>query len=686
MSKEKILIVDDEPSFCQTLSDILTAEGYEPFCVCTGREAINAAIVSFFNLALIDLKLPDLPGIEVLTEIKKVNQDTEVVIITGHASLDTAIQAMQDAVFSYVIKPINIDYLLAIITKALERQKLKMDQKKKEEELRKYRLHLEELIQERTAQLTKVNEQLQQEIAEHKKSEESLKESEKKYSTLVEQAKDGVIIIQDRVCKFANKAMAEILGYTVEEMNDKNIIDIVASECKDRETGEYIESCLTSERTNFSCELKIKHKDGTIKEAEASTEVINYNKKTAIMGIIRDITDRKRMEEELQKTQRLESLGILAGGIAHDFNNLLTAIIGNLSLGKLYLKSNSPTYEVLTSAERASQQARCLTQQLLTFSKGGEPVRKITAISTVIKNSIDLVLSGSNVRRRLSLPDNLWLAEIDEGQISQAINNILINADQAMPEGGTIEIKAENIIVRAEDEHLLEEGKYIKISIKDHGMGMPGDYLKKIFDPYFTTKQKGSGLGLAITYSIIKKHEGHIIVESKIGVGTTFHIFFPAVEKEILEEREDEKKKDLSGKGRILFMDDQGDIRDMVEAMLTYLGYEVICARDGAEAVKLYAQMKKKRQIFDAVILDITVPGGMGGKETIKELCEIDPKVTAIISSGYSNDPIMSDYKRYGFKGVLSKPYEIKELSDVLHKVIDTIPVHPKNTQFKSKR
>jgi two-component system cell cycle sensor histidine kinase/response regulator CckA len=371
------------------------------------------------------------------------------------------------------------------------------------------------------------------------------------------------------------------------------------------------------------------------------------------------------------KAQKLESLGILAGGIAHDFNNLLTSVIGNLSLMELYARSGKDVIGLLEETRNASQQTKSLTQQLLTFSKGGEPVRKQVCISKLVRDAVRFALSGSRVRYELSTPDDLWWAEIDEGQIHQVINNLLINAEQAMPRGGELEVSAENVVVQANDTLPLKGGKYVKISIRDHGVGIPEKFLDRIFDPYFSTKPQGSGLGLAITYSVVRKHKGHINVESELGVGTTFHLYLPASDRQIFVLEEMKEERPRTGRGRVLLMDDQPDIRKMVKRMLTHLGYQVEVAGNGQEAIALYQEAVKSPEAFDAVILDLTIPGGMGGKEVIQKLREIDPQVKAIVSSGYANEAVMSDYEQYGFRGVVAKPYEIKELSEIVSKVID---------------
>ena len=375
------------------------------------------------------------------------------------------------------------------------------------------------------------------------------------------------------------------------------------------------------------------------------------------------------MEEELLKIQKLESVGILAGGIAHDFNNILTSILGNISVAIMHTTPKSEISQILTNAEGAALHAKDLTMQLLTFSKGGAPIKTSASIADLIKDSTNFMLRGSNVKCEFSLPDELWPVEIDEGQMSQVINNLIINADQAMPGGGNIEISSINVIIRPGDIIPLKKGKYVKVSIKDHGKGITKRNLTKIFYPYFTTKRSGSGLGLSVAYSIVKNHEGYITVMSKPGKGTTFYIYIPASQKKIPEKRT-WKKSLYMGKRNILVMDDEKMVRDILSRMLKKLGCEVVCVKDGAEAIIKYKQSKETGKPFDVVIMDLTIPGGMGGQETIKKLLEIDPEVKAIVSSGYSNDPIMSHYQAYGFSSVIAKPYRITELSKILRDVM----------------
>ncbi|RQW83051.1 MAG: response regulator [Geobacter sp.] len=402
------------------------------------------------------------------------------------------------------------------------------------------------------------------------------------------------------------------------------------------------------------------------------------DKESRIVGavlVFRDITEKRKMEEELLKAQKLESIGILAGGIAHDFNNLLTAILGNISLSKMYVSVGDKIHQKLCDAEKASLRARDLTQQLLTFSRGGAPVKKISSIAEIIRDSTAFSLSGSKVTCTFTIPDDLWLVEVDEGQISQVINNIILNAEQAMPAGGVIEVACRNVQVGADDNLPFQDGRYILVTISDQGEGIPEEALPRIFDPYFTTKDLGKGLGLSTVYSIVQNHNGHISVSSKPGVGTTFFVYLPATNSPEYISSTEEITANLveaqTVKGKVLVMDDEENIREVVAEMLRFIGYDVTLSRNGEEAVSLYTQALESNEPFAAVLMGLTIPGGMGGGEVIRILREIDPEVKGIVSSGYSNDPIMSDYKRFGFQGIIMKPYKLGQIRDVLERVLE---------------
>jgi CheY-like chemotaxis protein len=336
----------------------------------------------------------------------------------------------------------------------------------------------------------------------------------------------------------------------------------------------------------------------------------------------------------------------------------------------MYANRRSEVYKRLEESEKAAERARDLTHQLLTFSKGGTPVKRTISLQELAKESANFVLRGSNVKCEFSFPTDLWHVEADEGQISQVLNNIIINATHAMSEGGTVQMYCGNVVVDQGDSP-LEKGKYILISIMDHGTGITKKHLSKIFDPYFTTKKKGSGLGLSTSYSIVRSHGGHITVESSPGIGTNFNIYLPASGEGMLLPCTEEARF-VTGRGRILVMDDEEAVRDVARGMLETLGYTVSLAKDGAEAIECYKAAMVDGAPFDSVLMDLTIPGGMGGMEAVKRMLEIDSKVKAIVCSGYSNDTIMANYNSFGFRAVVPKPYSLKQLGGAISEVLST--------------
>lgn len=396
--------------------------------------------------------------------------------------------------------------------------------------------------------------------------------------------------------------------------------------------------------------------------------------------VFRDITERQRNEAERRKAETLEQLGLLAGGIAHDFNNLLTAIIGNISLASLLLAPNDELATRLTDAKNASLRARDLAQQLLTFARGGAPIKKTASVKKLIQDTVSFSLRGTHSRSEFAFDADLWPAEIDPGQISQVVANLVVNADQAMPDGGTLRVRCDNLVYNSDTLPVvahLAPGDYIRVIIRDEGVGIPANCLKRIFDPYFTTKPKGNGLGLATTYSIVKNHNGLITVESEVHRGTTFTLYLPASPNQQLPgEPARTITPIVAGTGRVLIVDDEEAIRALVEFTLSRLGYEVSDAETALDGVNLYRDRLEAGERFDAVILDLTLPGGMGGKEALKRLIEIDRSVNAIVSSGYAMDATMSRYQDFGFRGVIAKPYEASELGRIVHEVIESSRVN----------
>jgi CheY-like chemotaxis protein len=317
----------------------------------------------------------------------------------------------------------------------------------------------------------------------------------------------------------------------------------------------------------------------------------------------------------------------------------------------------------------ACQHATSLTQQMLTFAKGGAPVRQTVTIAELLRESTVFALRGTNVRADLAIVEDLWPIDADVGQLNQVLQNVILNAAQAMPNGGTVQVRAENIVVHTGSHLPLQAGRYLKIAVTDHGCGIPATILPQIFDPYFTTKAHCSGLGLATAYAIVTKHDGYITAASEVGVGTTFSIYLPASKQHALLPQEGSVSQS-NGAGKILVMDDEDIIRNLLSELLTTLGYEVVCTRDGAEALMAYEHAQATSQPFSAVILDITIPGGLGGRETMAQLRTLDPQVKAIISSGYTHDPILANFAHYGFRGVVAKPYTVEQLHHTLQCVI----------------
>jgi len=514
-----------------------------------------------------------------------------------------------------------------------------------------------------------------QDITDRKKAENALASEREQLAVTLRSIGDGVITtdIQGNIV-LLNKIAEQLTGWNNKEAVGRPLSEIfhIVNETTREFCENPVEKVIKSGEIIELSNTILIDKKGNEKLISDSGAPIR-DKNSVIIGVVlvfRDITEKNAMEEELLKIKKLESVGVLAGGIAHDFNNILAAILGNINLALLYIKPEEKIYSLLKDAEKASLRAKSLTQQLLTFSKGGEPVRKIASISEIITDSAEFVLRGSKIKCKYDIPDNLWPVEIDAGQMSQVIQNIIINASNAMPEGGVVDVSCENYLKKESAVTTIRPGQYIKISIKDQGIGIPPQMLDKIFDPYYTTKQKGSGLGLAVTHSIINKHGGYIFVNSIQGEGTTFTIYLPALKHGQVKVGKEDKPLHVSKKCKILIMDDEELVRNTAKEMLSHFGVQVILAKDGEEAIDLYSEYRESAEPIDITIMDLTVPGGMGGKKAMEKLLEIDPKIKAIVSSGYSNDPIMANHKKYGFVGVINKPFLVKELIELINQLI----------------
>ena len=513
-------------------------------------------------------------------------------------------------------------------------------------------------------------------ITERRRAEERLNAEKELLAVTLKSIGDGVITT-DRHGRITlvNRVGEQLTGWRESEAIGKPLqevfttVDEMTRKAHENPMQEVLDSDKIMELDNSA--LLISRDGNEYSIAGRTAPILNAEKR--IIGVVlvyRDVTKTRRIEKELLKIEKLESLGLLAGGIAHDFNNLLAGIVGNVSLAKLDIGSPDDALRSLEATEKAALRAKDLTQQLLTFSKGGEPVKKPGDLRNLIEESALFALRGSKVKCEFAFQSNLLFSKVDKGQISQVIHNLVINAEQAMPDGGKIQILGERINLSRNNAFSLEAGEYAKLTFQDQGIGIEDEHLKKIFDPYFTTKQKGSGLGLAVAFSIIDKHSGRITVDSEIGIGSKFTIYLPAIE-ELDSELEENKIPIAPGTGKILFMDDEAFIRELAVDLIRKMGdYQVTVAKDGEEVIHLYQQALKEGSAFDAVILDLTVQGGMGGKEAIRKLREIDPKVRAIVSSGYSTDPVMSNFRIYGFQEAVKKPYQIQEMNKALNSVL----------------
>jgi PAS domain S-box-containing protein len=511
-------------------------------------------------------------------------------------------------------------------------------------------------------------------ITERKLAEEALMEEKERLSITLRSIAEGVIAtdIKWRV-HLMNKIAEDMTGWRQDDVLGKNLNDVLLLVYKKTGAKKDFTKFVTLQDSTevLRPNTVLVRRDKTERIVSGRTAPIR-DRSSKIIGyviIIRDITDEVKFHSEIMKIEKLESIGILAGGIAHDFNNILTAIMGNVNLAKLIAQENPRLNEILDDAEKASQRAQELTQQFLTFAKGGAPVRQIASAEEIIKDSSRFILRGSDVRCAFNFQNGLWPVNVDVGQLSQVIQNLVINADQAMPEGGDITISTENVIVSPESVLPVRTGRYVKITISDTGIGIPLENIPRIFDPYFSTKSDGNGLGLTSTYSIIKGHEGHISVESQVGKGTTFYVYLPSSDA-VGEAAKPKNESSYRGKGRVLFMDDDEAVNSTSKKMLEHLGFTVEIAQDGDRAVELYQRSMQEGAPFDLVILDLTIPGGMGGKKTIEKLVAMDKNIKAIVSSGYSNDMIMASCREFGFKGVIAKPYRIDELARVVEQVM----------------
>ncbi len=504
------------------------------------------------------------------------------------------------------------------------------------------------------------------------KAEKTAVQKENKLALLLENIQTGVVrITQDPPGKFieCNTFFTKTTGYTKNELAQLAMGDIFIDE---REKETFFNTLnQTGSIKNETFEIKTKHGEAVIVSITGNTLRNSGNNRNEYLLTITGAGDQKDRLEEMLKNEKLKSIGILAGGIAHDFNNILTGLYGNIALAKLEIDPSEEAFQMIQDAEQSMTKATDLTHQLLIFARGGDPIKETIDINHVIKDAASFNLSGSKITLITNIDEHLHQVHADKDQIGQVISNLVINARQAMPDGGTLRLNAQNLEIKENDVTALSPGKYIKIILQDEGVGIPQDYIHKIFDPYFTTKQAGSGMGLATSYSILKKHNGLITVSSTIGNGASFYVYLPAFEiTKDMPARVDADDTSSDRSANILIMDDDEQVCNIARKMIHRFGYTVSTVSDGSQAIRSYKKALEENNKFDLVLMDLTIPGGLGGRETIPKILEIDRNAKAVVISGYSNDPVLANFQDYGFKGMLVKPFKISELKAVLDKVL----------------
>ncbi len=649
INNPKILIADDEPRFCECLKILLEDQGYDIYATTSGKKAQQFLLENQFDIALLDISIPDISGLELIDFINNNSPNTIIIVVTGNACLDLAVNSLRKGAFDFIRKPFEFEELLTTIQNALSQNKLKIEN-------------------------NEINEQL--EI------------SKDRYRYLVQNSPDIIYTLdKDGHFTFISDSAEHIIGVKSQSLIGKHYTHLIHDEdlekakwaFNERRTGKRANSwtelrfkSFVNEDSHVTCEVQ--HATFELKSTGMYDDNLKKQKASNYIGthgVARNISDRKKLQAQLQQAQKLESLGTLAGGIAHDFNNLLMIIQGNLSLVLMEINSSNNQYQRLKKIEESIQSAASLTNQLLGFARGGKYNARTLYINAVLKETAHMF--GRTKKEIIILEKyekNIWPIEADIGQIKQVLLNLYVNAFHAMPAGGELRLSSKNCMINglSEKRFSLKPGKYVQISVTDNGTGMDEKTMQRIFEPFFTTKEmgRGTGLGLASAYGIIKNHKGLIEVESRLGVGTTFHIYLPATEQH-METDENSFEVILKGTETVLLVDDEENILDVGKNILNILGYNVLCATSGKKAIELYNAHKSE---IDIAILDMIMPG-MGGGKTYDALKIINPKLKVLLCSGYSEAGEASEILKRGCTGFIKKPFNVNELSEKLRQIID---------------
>jgi PAS domain S-box-containing protein len=626
----KILLVEDHPGSRRNLQRLIAKRGHEVTAVGSAEEAEAALAKESFPFLILDWMLPGKSGVDLCRELRGWPNGDEmfILLVTAKSDTEDLEQALEAGGNDYLTKPLDVG-LLDVRISVAERQI--------------------------------------RELTERNQARAALLESARTMTNILEKTTDGFFAVDSEwKLIYVNAAAEAIFG----RKRDELIGGVLWERFPELVGSVFQENYEKAMAEKVAIEFEASDSSG-----KTWYDVHAYRSNGGVSVFFRDISERKKSETERLTTSKLESLGTLAGGIAHDLNNILTVISGNIGLAQIEAPVDSGSLlGFLSKAGQAAQHAAHLSSQLLTFSKGGAPLKKVVSMGELLEHSAELSLYGSNLRADFDIAVDLWKAEVDAGQIEQVVNALVLNAREAMPHGGTVRVRARNMVFEENTGAPLPAGRYVKVTISDRGPGIPKELHTKIFDPYFTTKPTGTGLGLAISFSVVRKHGGLLVLENSSAEGAVFAFYLRASEGAAKAGAEPgtASRPFHYNHQRILVMDDEEAIRELTSQLLSTLGYEVTAVPDGLEAVRLYERALRKGEHFQAVILDATVRGGMGGVATIERLRSMDPKVNAIICSGYSDEAALSEFLAYGFRGALPKPFTRSELADALQRAFET--------------